>query len=82
MRKGCLLGILRKGLSSYSSPIMQIPRKMSGIPCIITYFKHINSRLVRLNCSLSLVMDVIQILQTSECELISVIDLRDAFHTL
>ena len=34
MRKGCLLGILRKDLSSYSSPIMLIARKMSGIPCI------------------------------------------------
>ena len=29
MRKGCLLGILRKGLSSYSSPIMLIPTKIS-----------------------------------------------------
>ena len=50
MRKGCLLGILRKGLSSYSSPIMLIPRKMSGIPYIITDFIHLNSRHVRLNC--------------------------------
>ena len=25
MRKGCLLGILKKGMSSYSSPIMLIP---------------------------------------------------------
>ena len=55
MRKGCLLGILRKGLSSYSSPIMLIPRKMSGIPHIITDFRHLNSRLVRLNCSFPLV---------------------------
>ena len=82
MRKGCLLGILRKGLSSYSSPIMLIPRKMSGIPCIITDFRHLNSRLVRLNCSFPLVRDAIQILGASECELISVIDLRDVYHTL
>ena len=32
MRKGCLLGILKRGMSSYSSPIMLIPRKLSGIP--------------------------------------------------
>ena len=56
MRKVCLLGILRKGLSSYSSPIMLIPREMSGIPCIITDFRHLNSWLVRLNCSFPLVM--------------------------
>ena len=82
MRKGCLLGILRKGLSSYSSPIMLIPRKMSGSPCIITDFRHLNSRLVRLNCSFPLVRDAIQILGASECESISVIGLRDAYHTL
>ena len=45
-------------------------------------FRHLNSRLVRLNCSFPLVRDAIQILGTSECELISVIDLRDACHTL
>ena len=45
MRKGHLLGTLRKGLSSYSSPIMVTPRKMSGIPCIITDFRHLNSRI-------------------------------------
>ena len=61
MRKGYLPGILRKGLSSYSSPLMLIPRKMSGIPCIITDVKHLNSRLVRLNCSSPFVRDAIQI---------------------
>ena len=65
MRIGCLLGILKKGLSSYSSPIMLIPRKMSSIPCIITDFRHLNSRLVRLNCSFPLVRDAIQILGAS-----------------
>ena len=82
MRKGYLLWILRKGLSSYSSPIMQTPRKVSGIPHIITDFGCLNSRPVRLNCSFPLVRDAIQILGTSECEWISVIDLRDAYHTL
>ena len=55
---------------------------MSGIPSIITDFRHLNPRLVRLNCSFPLVRDAIQILGTLECELISVIDLRDAHHTL
>ena len=82
MRKGCLLGILIKGLINYSSPIILIPRKMSGITWIITDFRHLNSRLVRPNCSFPLIRDAIQILGASECELISVIDLRDAYHTL
>ena len=42
IRKGCLLGFLRKILSSYSSPVMPISIKMSGIPCIITTLIHLN----------------------------------------
>ena len=82
MRKGCLLWILRKGLRSYSSLIMLIPRKCSGIPHIITDFRHLYSRLVRLNCSFPLVREAIKILGASEYELISVINMRDAYHTL
>ena len=82
MRKGVLLGILRKGMSSYSSPIMLIPRKLSGIPRIVTDFRHLNTRLVTLQPSIPLVRDAIQILGSSECEVLSLADLRDAYHTL
>ena len=82
MRKGCLLGILKKGMSSYSSPIMLIPRKLSGIPRIVTDFRHLNSRLVTLQPSILLVRDAIQILGASGCEVLSLADLRDAYHTL
>ena len=82
MRKGCLLGILKKGMSSYSSPIMLIPRKLTGIPRIVTDFRHLNSRLVTLQPSIPLVRDAIQILGNSGCEILSVLDLRDAYHTL
>ena len=77
MRKGCLLGILKK--SSYSSPIMLIPRNLSGIPRIVTDFRHLNSRLVTLQPSISLVKDAIQILGASDCEILSLADLRDAY---
>ena len=82
MRKGCLLGILTKGMTSYSSPIMLIPRKQGGIPRIVTDFRHLNTRLVTLHPSIPLVRDAIQILGASGCEVIFVIDLRDAYHTL
>ena len=82
MTKGCLLGILKKGMSSYSSPIMLIPRKLSGIPRIVTDFRHLNSRLVTLQPSIPLVRDAIQILGASGCEVLSLADLRDAYHTL
>ena len=82
MKKGCLLGILKKGMSSYSSPIMLIPRKLSEIPRIVNDFRHLNSRLVSLQPSIPLVKDAIQILGASGCEILSLADLRDAYHTL
>ena len=81
MRKGCFFGILRKSLSSYSSPIMLLPRKNVRHSTHNYGFQTSNSRLVRKNYSFPLVKDVIQILESSECKLISVIDLRDAYHT-
>ena len=82
MRKGCLLGILKKGMSSYSSPIMLIPRKLTGRPRIVTDFRHLNSILVTLKPSIPLVRNAIQILGSSGCEVLSLADLRDAYHTL
>ena len=61
MRKGCVLGILKKGMYSYSSPKMLIPRKLTGITRIVTDFRHLNSRLVTLQPSFPLVRDAIQI---------------------
>ena len=70
MRKGCLLGILRKEMTSYSSPIMLIPRKQGGIPRVVSDIRHLNTRLVTLHPSIPLVRDAIQILGASGCEVI------------
>ena len=43
---------------------------------------HLNSRLVTLQPSIPLVRDAIQILGNSEAEVLSLADLRDAYHTL
>ena len=82
IRKGCLLRIFRRGMTSYSILIMLIARKQGGIPRIVSDFRHLNTRLVTLHPSIPLVRDAIQILGASGCEVIFVIDLRDACHTL
>ena len=69
-------------MTSYSSPIMLIPRKQGGIPRIVTDSRHLNSRLVVLQPSIPSVRDAIQIIGASGCEVISLLDLRDAYHTL
>lgn len=82
MKKLTILGILKKGLSGYSSPAMPIPRKNSDIPRIVADFRHLNTKLLQLNMSFPLVKECIQQIGASQCEVMSVIDLRDAYHTL
>ena len=76
------LGILKKGLSGYSSPAMAIPRKNSDIPRVVGDFRYLNKRLVKLNMTFPLLRECIQAIGASQCEVMSVIDLRDAYHTL
>ena len=45
MNKLCILGILRKELSGYSSPAMAIPRQKSDIPRVVADFRYLNTRL-------------------------------------
>ena len=82
MNKLCILGILRKELSGYSSPAMAIPRKKSDIPRVVADFRYLNTRLPQLNMSFPLVRECIQSIGASQCEVMSVIDLRDAYHML
>ena len=72
----------RKECLPIAVPIMLIPRKLTGIPRIVTDFRHLNSRLVTLQPSIPLVRDAIQILGNSGAEVLSLADLRDAYHTL
>ena len=76
------LGILKKGLSGYSSPAMAIPRKNSDIPRVVGDFRALNKRLIKLNMSFPLVRECIQAIGASQCQVMSVVDLRDAHHTL
>ena len=82
MNKLCILQILKKELSGYSSPAMAIPRKNSDIPRVVADFRHLNTKLPQLNMSFPLVKECIQRIGASQCEVMSVIDLRDAYHTL
>ena len=83
MCRGVLLGILKKGLSSYSSPVMLIPRKITQVPRIVTDFRVLNSRIVKI-CSYSvpLLKDILMALGMSGVEVMSLLDLKDAYHSL
>ena len=75
IRKGCLHGILRKGyISSYSSLIMLIPGKLTGVPRIVTNFRYLKLRVFTFN----LIIHLVRHKSPTGYELFSVIDLRGA----
>ena len=78
----CYLGILKEGFSPYSSPVMLISRKLTKGKRVVTDFVHINVRIVKNNLAYPLLKDTFSVLGSSKCEVLSVLDVKDAFHSL
>ena len=77
-----LYGIIKEGFSAYSSPVMFISRKLTKDKRVVTDFRHLNVRIVKNNLAYPLVRDTFSMLENSKCEVLSVLDLKDAFHSL
>ena len=73
---------MKEGFSAYSSPVMLISRKMTQDMRVVTDFRHLNSRIAKNNLAYPLVKDTFTTLGNSKCEVLSVLDLKDAFHSL
>ena len=73
------LGIIWKGLTSYSSPVVLVKWKNQKV---CSDFCILNEKLVKINHAFPLVRDCIEQLGRKKCHYLSTIDLRDAFHTL
>ena len=82
MKSLCYLGILKEGFSAYSSPVMLISRKMTQDKRVVTDFTHLNTRIAKISLAYLLVKDMFTTLGNSKCEVLSVLDLKDAFHSL
>ena len=76
------LGIICKGLTSYSSPVVLVKRKNQNPYRVCSDFRILNEKLVKINHTFPLVRDCIEQLGRKKCHYLSTIDLRDAFHTL
>ena len=81
MKRLCYMGILKEGFSAYSSPVMLISRKLTKDKRVVTDFRHLNVRIAKNNLAYPLVRDTFSVLGNSRCE-VSVLDLKDAFHSL
>ena len=82
MKRLCYLGILKEDVSAYSSPIMLISRKMTKDKRVVTDFRHLNMCIAKNNLVYPLLKDTFALLGSSKCEIMSVLDLNDAFHSL
>ena len=76
------LGIIQKALTGYSSQVLLVKRKQQNLYSVVTDFRVLNERLVRVNHAFPIVRDCLEAIGASKCEVMSVLDLRDAYHTL
>ena len=76
------MGILKEGFSPYSSPVMLLRRKLTKDERVVTDFRHLNVRIAKNTLAYLLVRDTFSVLGSSKCEVLSVLDLKDAFHSL
>ena len=61
---------------------MLISRKLTKDKSVVTDFRHLNVRIAKNNLAYPLVRDTFSVLGNSKCEVLSVLDLKDAFHSL
>ena len=78
----CCMGILKEGFSAYSSPVVLISRKLTKDKRVVTDFRHLNVRIAKNNLVYPLVRDTFSVLGSSKCEVLSILYLKDAFHSL
>ena len=82
MKQLCYFGILKEGFSAYSSPVMLISRKMAKDKRVVTDFRHLHMHIAKNNLDYPLLKDTFSMLGSSNCKVMSVLDLKDAFHSL
>ena len=82
MKRLCYLGILKEGFSAYTSPVMLISRKMTQDKRVVTDFRHLNTRIAKNNLAYPLIKDTFATLGNSKWDVLPVLDLKDAFHSL
>ena len=61
---------------------MLISRKMTKDKRVVTDFRHLNMHIAKNNLAYLLLKDTFSMLGSSNCEVMSVLDLKDAFHPL
>ena len=82
MQKLVSLGILTKNSTTHTSPVMLVARKGNERKRPVVDFRLLNTRIVRRNTSTPLLRDIFIMLGRAQCEVLSCVDLKEAFHSL
>ena len=82
MKRLCYLGILKEGFLPYASLVMLISRKLTKDKRVVTDFRHLNVRIAKNNLAYPLLQDTFSVFGSSEYKVLSVLDLKDTFHSL
>ena len=61
---------------------MLISRKLTKDKRVVTAFRYLNVRIAKNNLAYPLLKDTFSVLGSSKCEVLSVLNLKDAFHSL
>ena len=76
------LGILSKHNTSHTSPVMLITWKVTNDKWPVVDFQLLNTRIHRKNMATPLLRDIFSILGHLRCEVLSCVDIKDAFHSI
>ena len=82
MKRLCYLGILKEGFPAYYSPVMLINRKVTQDKRVVTDFRPLNMQIAKNNLAYPLLKDTFTLLGSTKCEILSVLVLKDAFHSI
>ena len=82
MKRLVSLGILSRNTTSHTSPVMLITRKVTQDKRPVVDFRLLNTRIRRQNTATPLMRDIYQMIGRSHSTIMSVLDAKDAFHSL
>ena len=61
---------------------MLISRKVTQDKRVVTDFRHLNMQIAKNNLAYPLLKDMFTLLGSTKCDVLSVLDLKDAFHSI
>ena len=87
MKRLCYLGVPKERFSAYLSPVMSTDRKVTKDKNAVTKFRHLNVTIAKKkqkqkNISFPLLKDTFSLFGSSRCEVLSVLYLKDVFHSV